>query len=139
VTYASPSPVPYANWAQRVGAALIDGIIPAVIAIIGLILSGAAHSFIVYLLFWLAAIAVSIYNRAFLAGQTGQSWGKRVLGLRLVSENTGQPIGAGMAFVRDIAHFVDGIICYIGYLFPLWDAKRQTLADKIMSTLVVPA
>ncbi|HEX7826369.1 MAG TPA: RDD family protein, partial [Mycobacterium sp.] len=23
-------------------------------------------------------------------------------------------------------------------LFPLWDAKRQTLADKIMSTVCVP-
>ena len=27
----------------------------------------------------------------------------------------------------------------VGYLFPLWDAKRQTLADKIMRTVVVPA
>jgi uncharacterized RDD family membrane protein YckC len=34
---------------------------------------------------------------------------------------------------------VDGIICYIGWLFPLWDAKKQTLADKIMGTVVVTA
>jgi hypothetical protein len=33
---------------------------------------------------------------------------------------------------------VDTIICYIGWLFPLWDAKRQTIADKIMSTVCVP-
>lgn len=25
-----------------------------------------------------------------------------------------------------------------GYLFPLWDAKRQTIADKIMSTVCLP-
>ncbi len=31
------------------------------------------------------------------------------------------------------------MICYIGYLFPLWDQKRQTLADKIMHSVVVPA
>ena len=30
------------------------------------------------------------------------------------------------------------IVCYIGYFFPLWDAKRQTLADKIMTTVCVP-
>ena len=30
------------------------------------------------------------------------------------------------------------LICYIGYLFPLWDAKRQTLADKIMTTVCLP-
>ncbi|REO10986.1 RDD family protein, partial [Mycobacterium tuberculosis] len=30
------------------------------------------------------------------------------------------------------------IICFVGFLFPLWDAKRQTLADKIMTTVCVP-
>jgi RDD family len=43
-----------------------------------------------------------------------------------------------MSVVRQIAHFVDQIICNIGYLFPLWDAKRQTLADKIMTTVCLP-
>jgi len=55
-----------------------------------------------------------------------------------VSEKTGQPIGFGVSVVRQIAHAVDAIICYIGFLFPLWDAKRQTLADKIMSTVCLP-
>jgi hypothetical protein len=40
--------------------------------------------------------------------------------------------------VRQLAHIVDAIICYIGFLFPLWDNKRQTLADKIMTTVCVP-
>jgi len=26
----------------------------------------------------------------------------------------------------------------VGYLFPLWDAKRQTFADKIMTTVCLP-
>jgi hypothetical protein len=25
-----------------------------------------------------------------------------------------------------------------GWLFPIWDAKRQTFADKIISTVVIP-
>ena len=58
-------------------------------------------------------------------------------GVKLVKESTGQPIGMGLAFVRDIAHIVDSIICYVGWLFPLWDTKRQTIADKIMSTVVL--
>jgi hypothetical protein len=49
----------------------------------------------------------------------------------------GQPMGGGMAFVRDLAHIIDALPCYIGYLFPLWDARRQTFADKIMSTVVL--
>jgi len=76
-----------------------------------------------------------VYNRWYLGGQ-GQSFGKRALGLTLVAESTGQPIGMAKAFLRDLAHIVDGLICYIGYLFPLWDQKRQTIADKIMTTVV---
>jgi uncharacterized RDD family membrane protein YckC len=90
------------------------------------------------LLLSLAALGWTIYNRWYRGGVTGHSLGKKVLHLRLVSEETGQPIGALMAFVRDICHIVDAVICYVGFLFPLWDAKRQTLADKIVRTVVIP-
>jgi uncharacterized RDD family membrane protein YckC len=123
----------YANWGQRVGALLIDAAPAIVLEIIALIIGKLPVS----LLFWLIAVAIWIYNRGYLAGTTGQSWGKKVLNLRLVGEETGQPIGFGMALVRDICHVVDEIICYVGFLFPLWDAKKQTLADKIVKTLVL--
>ena len=90
-------------------------------------------------LIWLASLAWTAYNRWYKAGTTGQSLGKKVLNLRLVSEDTGQPIGTLMAFVRDICHIIDSVICLVGYLFPLWDAKRQTIADKIVRTVVIPA
>ena len=54
------------------------------------------------------------------------------------SARTGQPIGALMTFARQLVHLLDALACYIGYLWPLWDAKRQTFADKIMSTVVIP-
>jgi uncharacterized RDD family membrane protein YckC len=130
----APPPGYYANWLQRFGAYLIDGIPPGILIIIGI----AVHNAAVAIIFLLAALCVTGYNRWYLAGKTGQSWGKKVLNLSLISETTGQPIGGGMAFLRDICHFVDSITCYIGWLFPLWDAKRQTLADKIMKTVVVP-
>jgi uncharacterized RDD family membrane protein YckC len=86
----------------------------------------------------LLALAFVIWNYGYRQGTTGSSIGKSVLNFNGVSERTGQPIGFGMSIVRQIAHIVGGIICYIGYLFPLWDPKRQTLADKIMSTVCVP-
>lgn len=125
----------YANWGQRAGAYLIDIVPVWILAFIG----GIARNSIIDALFALAGLAWVIYNRWITMGRTGQSLGKRTLGIRLISESTGAPVGAGMAFVRDIAHIVDSIICYIGWLFPLWDSKAQTLADKIMSTVVVPA
>ena len=82
-------------------------------------------------------LGVDIWNRWIKGGTTGQTIGRGVVGTRLISEKTGQPIGVGMAFVRDLAHIVDAVICYVGFLFPLWDSKRQTLADKIVGTVVV--
>jgi uncharacterized RDD family membrane protein YckC len=128
------SSVPYANWGQRVGAYLID-----VLPIIILDTIGREISFGVYAVFALIGLAYTIYNRWYLGGTTGQSFGKKVLGLRLISEQSGQPIGPLMAFLRDICHILDTVACFVGWLFPLWDAKRQTFADKIVSTVVVPA
>jgi uncharacterized RDD family membrane protein YckC len=121
----------YANWGQRVGAFLIDYVPIFVLNII----SNAIGNTAITALFFLINLGWWIYNRGYLAGTTGQSWGKKLLNLRLIGEQTGQPIGFGMALVRDVLHvFVDFLPCLVGYLFPLWDAKRQTLADKILKT-----
>ena len=134
-----------ANWPQRVGAYLIDYLIAAIPAFLAVLLfsgtdpgeSPSAGAGVVAFLLYLISLGIWIYNRAILQGRTGQSWGKQVLNLRLVRMADGQPMGGGMSFVRDLAHIIDALPCYIGYLFPLWDARRQTFADKIMSTVVL--
>jgi uncharacterized RDD family membrane protein YckC len=132
--YGAPA-VNYASWAQRLGGYLIDGLVLLPFYILALAL-GQKSSFLLFI-FLLLGVGASGYNRWYLGGQTGQSWGRKALGIRLVSEETGQPIGAAMAFVRDLTHFLDSAACYVGWLFPLWDAKKQTFADKIIKTLVV--
>ena len=89
------------------------------------------------MLCYLVVFAFSIWNLVFRQGKTGQSLGKKWTGITLLSEQTGQPLGAGMTFVRGLAHFLDSLPCNIGYLWPLWDTKRQTFADKIMNSVVV--
>ncbi len=50
------------------------------------------------------------------------------------------PSGREERFLRLLAHLFDSAACYLGWLFPIWDRpKRQTFADKIMHTIVVPA
>jgi uncharacterized RDD family membrane protein YckC len=87
---------------------------------------------------YIAALAYWVWNWGYRQGTTGSSIGKSIMKFKVVSEKTWQPIGFGLSIVRQLAHFVDGAVCYIGYFFPLWDAKRQTLADKIMTTVCVP-
>jgi len=87
---------------------------------------------------WLASLAYLVWNYGYRQGTTGSSIGKSVMKFKVVSEKTWQPIGFGLSIVRFFAHIIDGLACYIGYLWPLWDAKRQTFADKIMTTVCVP-
>lgn len=82
--------------------------------------------------------AYAIWNFGYRQGTTGSSIGKSIMKFKVVSEKTWQPIGFGLSIVRQLAHVIDAAICYIGYLFPLWDPKRQTIADKIMNTVCVP-
>jgi len=156
--YGAPG-YPYAHWGKRVAASLVDGLLGSLAAIPTWIGYGilAAHtttitnpdgtvststdgSPVALALIGLGfalSLAFFIWNTCLRQGRTGYSIGKGVLGIKLVSEATGQPIGAGMAFVRYLAHVLDAIPCYLGYLWPLWDRKRQTFADKIVKTVVL--
>ena len=144
---------PLAEFGARVGASLIDSIVPVVLVTIGFIplfvmtepafddfgrrtQQPTAAAFLIFVGFYLAMAAFSIWNRVFRQGRTGQSIGKSALRIRLVREATMAPPGAALSFGRELAHYIDGTL-YIGYLWPLWDPKNQTLADKICGTVVV--
>jgi uncharacterized RDD family membrane protein YckC len=100
--------------------------------------SPSAIGLVIVVLAWLVSLAYVVWNYGYRQGTTGSTIGKSVMKFKVVSEKTWQPIGFGMSIVRQLAHIVDGLVCYLGYLWPLWDEKRQTFADKIMTTVCVP-
>ena len=145
----------YASWSKRVRARLIDqaptyvGLIiffaGYLIWVVELALSSglapsqrSAVAVIIGLGVMLASLAWVAYNRWMIAGRTGQSLGKRLTKIRLIGEDTQAPIGAANAFIRDLVHVLDAVTV-VGYLWPLWDDRQQTFADKIMKTIVVDA
>lgn len=86
----------------------------------------------------LVALVFVFWNLGYKQGTTGSSIGKSVMKFKVVGEATGQPLGFGMSIVRQFAHAIDAVICYVGFLFPLWDAKRQTIADKLVKSVCLP-
>ncbi len=58
------------------------------------------------------------------------------MGIKLVNTE-GETIGTGAGIGRKFVHIVDSIVCFLGWLLPIVDSKRQTIADKIMTTYVV--
>lgn len=143
----------YASWGARVGATLLDYLIsliflvPVVLGLV-LVIAGSdpngnsnggliALGALLALLGWLGGVIFQIWNYCVRQGRTGATIGKKILGIRLVSEATGQPIGGWLCFGRMFVHVIDGAVFYLGYLWPLWDAKRQTWTDKVLSTIVI--
>ncbi|MFF5564232.1 RDD family protein [Streptomyces sp. NPDC012623] len=127
-----------AHWGLRVGGKLIDGLlylVPYVLFLYGANTSGGVTP-ILAVIGALGMLAIFVWQ-LIQEGSTGQTVGKKVVGIRLLRESDGQPIGAGMAFLRTLAHFLDNIACYLGWLWPLWDQKKQTFADKVCSTVVI--
>jgi uncharacterized RDD family membrane protein YckC len=123
----------YANWGQRFLGTLVDGLVflPPYLLIIF-----AQKTPLIVIIGVLVLFGLAVWQ-LIMEGRTGQTLGKKALGIRLLKEETGQPLGVGMAFVRRLAHFLDSIACYLGWLWPAWDAKRQTFADKVCGSIVI--
>ncbi|MFE7339717.1 RDD family protein [Streptomyces griseus] len=129
-----------AHWGLRFGGTIIDGIIIFIPYIVFIAIGGAmgdSAGGVMVMIGALLAFGLGIWQ-VYQEGTTGQTIGKKAVGIRLLREADGRPLGFGMAFVRRLAHILDSP-CYIGFLWPLWDEKKQTFADKVCSTVVVKA
>ena len=150
----APRQADYASWTKRVRARLLDqfpiylGLVifcaGYVVLIIQLVSSSEPYPhvaapavvMIIGVGVMLAGLGWTAYNRWMIAGRTGQSLGKRSTKIILLGEETYAPIGARNAFIRDLVHILDALTV-VGYLWPRWDEKKQTLADQIMRTIVI--
>ncbi|WP_328915628.1 MULTISPECIES: RDD family protein [unclassified Streptomyces] len=160
-----PGMPPLASWGARVGATLLDGLMFMLIPI-GLIMAGYVQFISKFIdaqdacdragtssadcptpdlpgsalgLIAIGAVLslIAALYLCYREGKTGQTPGKRIVGIRLLKEYDGATLGFGLAFGRRLLHVVDGAACYLGYLWPLWDNKNQTFTDKIVHTVVI--
>ena len=72
-------------------------------------------------------------------GSTGQTLGKRALGIAVRDVHGSGPIGYPRAFLRWLAFAVFTlltVVVIVDLLFPLWDDRRQALHDKVASSSV---
>lgn len=86
------------------------------------------------------AIAVSAYAWYWVihpAGQRGQTWGMRLLGIRVVRTN-GLPVGTRALLVRWMLLAVDGFAFgLVGLVAMLASPRRQRLGDVAAGTVVI--
>jgi len=147
-----PPPPPsaeFGSWGARVVAAILDGLPITVVYIIFAMLFGQNTasagsvstnlSGFPALLFFLIAIGWIVYNWGLKQGSTGQTFGKGVMSIAVFKAGTKEPLGTGLSIGRYFVHIIDEIPCFLGFLWPLWDAENRTFADMILNTRVYKA
>jgi uncharacterized RDD family membrane protein YckC len=151
----APGGARYAPWWQRVSAFLIDtsAVLTAIgtVAIPVAVLAGfrykhpsdTAKTWLTILIFASTLVLGAVYGIV-LEGRSGQTWGKRAVGLTVLAED-GSPCGYGRAASRElIGRILIGGFAWLivlpgllSYLAALWDPQRQTWHDRIGQTIVV--
>lgn len=68
---------------------------------------------------------------------SGQTIGKMILGIEVVSATDGGRIGVANAIVRLFGYLVNFMILGVGFLWIIWDKNKQGWHDKFARTYVV--
>ena len=125
------------SWIRRVGGAVIDRALVFIVSfVVSFVFSILGSDSLAETLGSLAGLAFLVWQ-LIVQGNTGQTIGKKAIGISVVRESDARPIGPVISIARFIAHFLDAIICLLGFLLPLVDKKRQTIADKLLQTVVI--
>ena len=131
---------------RRIGAALLDLVVLFVLAIVlGILIgdtesSGSSASVQLEGAAALAWLALTLLYYFGLEAATGQTLGKRLLGVRVASLDGGRP-GVGAIALRTLLRLVDGIAFYLVALVAILATgkRRQRLGDLAAKTTVVAA
>ena len=150
-----------ASWWSRVGAALIDGLIISVGALILFLPVGALFSVgisadsnaglgtaIAGLVVWVLCVTLIalLYAPVLMSRTNGKTFGRMVVNIRVV-RTSGAPITFWFAVLREVVikaflfgilgTFTAGIAPILDVLWPLWDEENRALHDFIVGTRVV--
>jgi uncharacterized RDD family membrane protein YckC len=136
----------YSGFWRRFAAGFLDGLI---ISVPTRILSTAVSAGSTGALFGTglspgASAAVTLINTVFAAayygyleGTRGQTIGKMALGIKVVDADNGELIGIPRAVGRYFASFLSAIAFGLGYLWMLWDPRKQCWHDKLVRSVVL--
>jgi len=138
-TGAVPALPRYASWGSRVWASTLDAIFNVLLLIpVGIVFALVRSD----LANWAGLVLSLVYFTLGHGGATGQTWGKKLAGIRVVHDS-GAPLGYVRAFMRWAVAigltFLLIIPNLIDVLWPLWDSKKQALRDKAVGSIVIYA
>jgi uncharacterized RDD family membrane protein YckC len=117
---------------QRLAAQFLDGLVAAALPIAAFLVTFVLHAVGIVLIV-LACVFAFLYTLLADGLEGGQSYGKRMVGIRVVSMQTGRPCSFGQSFIRNLLLMLLGPIDWI-FIF---GERRQRLGDKAAGTIVI--
>lgn len=137
VNEAAPNEV--AGWHIRAAAFIVDvlpgGAVVATMTVVWLAVPLRSVWWWVAVSALAAAALLTMINRVVLPAVSGWSLGRALMGIAVVRPD-GAPVGMARLLCRDLAHLLDTLSVFVGWLWPLWDARRRTFADLLVGTEV---
>jgi uncharacterized RDD family membrane protein YckC len=119
-----------AGFWRRFASAFIDGLVIGVVELVlGLIMGATTGRLIGFLV---GAVYFTYFH-----GTTGRTPGNAALGITVLDINDGSTLSYGRAFLRWLVSIPSAFVILLGYLWMLWDPKKQTWHDKAAGSLPV--
>ena len=139
-----PSAV-YSGFWRRVGAYFVDSIIVGIPTnLVRIVASAGSGGTFIGPLSPGTSVAVTVINFAvgvtyfaWLDGTRGQTVGKMAFGIKVVDVDTSDVIGAGRGVGRYFARILSGLALGLGFLWMLWDDRKQCWHDKLVRSVVI--
>jgi len=130
-----------AKLVDRLGAAFIDACLAAVVALptyllVDRALLGRATGFLDATATQVVLLAWFLWDMTYLVGRTGQSWGQRLVGLKVVNVD-GEPIGFWSALGRNLFAIFISLPLDLLVTLAIWDPQKQAWHDKVFRTFVI--
>lgn len=121
-------PYGYASFIKRLTASSIDTLI---LGFLSYIINASSRSGLS-----LGGFLSLVYIFYFWIKQDGQTLGKKAMGIQIVRENQ-QPIDISTALIRYLGYIVSSLFFGLGYLWVIFDPKKQAWHDKLAKTYVI--
>ncbi len=142
---ATPVAQAYANPGLRLGAIILDWVLVSVVGIaiilpatlVNAVVPNNIFSSSLSLMSFLAAWVFILGYPVVAEGRIGQTYGKHLLGIRVVSIGDGGQVGVARAFGRAIIRVIGVYALGLGVLWTVWDDRHQGWHDKAVGSVVV--
>lgn len=125
----------YANFLQRINSASIDCLIFFVYLLF--VVKGGEQDPTLAIVSFFIATTFALFVTALLSVRYSGTPGNLLLNCQIVDAETGNPVSFKQAILRSIGLFLTIASLGLGFLWVLFNKRKQALHDRIANTIVV--